>query len=555
MPSFISRTTFSQSINHPQSSGNQVNRVYNLNTSIGYETIQEAIDANETLNGHTIFVETGMYYEHIIVSKSLSLVGENRSTTIIDGNQTTSIIILVKNNNVKITGFTVQNGQSTGISTFSDFSGHNISYNYVTNMHTAMWLTSNNTIVVANTVFNNYWGIFLIASNCTLLGNHMSGNTYNFVVYGSYDSEYDHLVDITNTVDTKPIYYLKNISDTVYGAQTNAGLFVLYKCNNITIKDLALTGNRWGVLLWNSTFCRIENVTASSNTIGIRLFHSDNSTVFGCTTVSNRDAGISVIYSMKNIISGNNVSSNEHTGIFFGNSSDNTVFGNNLANNDKGFWLAENSFPNKFYHNNLINNSRQVDFYDSYPNSWGNDIEGNYWSNYSGVDSDHDGIGDTPYLLDANNTDHFPLMGEFHKYHIWYIERGFTLTLISNSTISNFFVGFWIEHPEYRIIFFDVAGETGYGFCRLCIPKSLMAPPYTVTIDNGQTPVTYYNETLFDNDTHQWIYFAYLHSEHQVEIIPEFPSFLILPLFMIATLLAVIVYKRKHQTRNKKREV
>jgi len=44
--------------------------------------------------------------------------------------------------------------------------------------------------------------------------------------------------------------------------------------------------------------------------------------------------------------------------------------------------------------------------------------------------------------------------------------------------------------------------------------------------------------------------------EHFVyTVIPEFPSFLLLPLFMIATLLAVVVYKRKHQTRNKKREV
>jgi len=43
--------------------------------------------------------------------------------------------------------------------------------------------------------------------------------------------------------------------------------------------------------------------------------------------------------------------------------------------------------------------------------------------------------------------------------------------------------------------------------------------------------------------------------EYQYHVIPEFPSFLILPLFMIATLLAVMVYKRKHQTRNKKREV
>jgi len=51
---------------------------------------------------------------------------------------------------------------------------------------------------------------------------------------------------------------------------------------------------------------------------------------------------------------------------------------------------------------------------------------------------------------------------------------------------------------------------------------------------------------------HDPTYVAYLFSNI---IIPEFPSFLVLPLFMMATLLAVIVYKRKHQTRNKKREV
>ena len=33
------------------------------------------------------------------------------------------------------------------------------------------------------------------------------------------------------------------------------------------------------------------------------------------------------------------------------------------------------------------------------------------------------------------------------------------------------------------------------------------------------------------------------------QVIPEFPSFLILPLFMIATLLAVIIYRRKHSMR------
>jgi hypothetical protein len=33
---------------------------------------------------------------------------------------------------------------------------------------------------------------------------------------------------------------------------------------------------------------------------------------------------------------------------------------------------------------------------------------------------------------------------------------------------------------------------------------------------------------------------------YQYHVVPEFPLFLILPLFVIATLLAVIVYRKKH---------
>jgi len=39
---------------------------------------------------------------------------------------------------------------------------------------------------------------------------------------------------------------------------------------------------------------------------------------------------------------------------------------------------------------------------------------GNYWSDYSGVDANHDGIGDTPYMIGGKLQDNYPLMAPFN---------------------------------------------------------------------------------------------------------------------------------------------
>jgi nitrous oxidase accessory protein NosD len=41
--------------------------------------------------------------------------------------------------------------------------------------------------------------------------------------------------------------------------------------------------------------------------------------------------------------------------------------------------------------------------------------KGNYWSDYTGIDNDGDGFGDTPYIIDANNQDNYPLMNQFPR--------------------------------------------------------------------------------------------------------------------------------------------
>jgi hypothetical protein len=43
-------------------------------------------------------------------------------------------------------------------------------------------------------------------------------------------------------------------------------------------------------------------------------------------------------------------------------------------------------------------------------NSWDNGTVGNFWDDYHGTDNNDDGIGDTPYIIDENNQDNYPLI-------------------------------------------------------------------------------------------------------------------------------------------------
>ena len=115
---------------------------------------------------------------------------------------------------------------------------------------------------------------------------------------------------------------------------------------------------------------------------------------------------------------------------------------------------------------------------------------------------------------------------------------------LSNSTVSDFFF-----NGTALQISFNVSGLPGTeGFCNVTTPKNLLqGDPWTITIDG--TPIT--NSIQTENDTHTFLYFTYTHSStaqiiiQGTWIIPEFPSFIILPLFMIATLLAVTIFRRR----------
>jgi len=244
--------------------------------------------------------------------------------------------------------------------------------------------------------------------------------------------------------------------------------------------------------------------------------------------------------------SNNTVHNNIVTGCEYGISIEitngSTFTSNTLKQNDVGLSIYFDAFfiistNNTIFHNNFVENTVQATVQANetleFPNIWDNGYEGNYWSNYNGTDSDGDGIGDTPYIIDANNTDHYPLMGMFSDFQA---TSEHNVQTICNSSISGF-------NYNGSTINFEATGEEGTaGFCRITIPTALMNETYRIFVNGTEISHT---KLPVSNSTHSYLYFIYDHSTKEVTIIPEFSSFIILPLLMLATLLAVLVYRRE----------
>jgi nitrous oxidase accessory protein NosD len=71
-----------------------------------YPTIQEAI--NNADDGDLIYVRSGVYYENVVVNKTVSLLGENRNSTIIDGGGNGTVVIIENAINTTLNGFTIR---------------------------------------------------------------------------------------------------------------------------------------------------------------------------------------------------------------------------------------------------------------------------------------------------------------------------------------------------------------------------------------------------------------------------------------------------------------
>jgi parallel beta-helix repeat protein len=398
-----------------------------------YTTIQLAIDDADP--GDTVFVfnDGAPYHENIIIGKTMNLVGEDRDTVIIDGDDAGDVVT-VNSDWVNVTGFTIMNGScgfNLDFTSNGNITGNNILHNWggiAFESSSGISITENNissndadgidvlasaNIKISGNVvsMNGQDGLYLSwSSNNRITGNNVSlngimgidveqGSDNNIIADNSLHKNGRGLssyMSSNNTITGNDIVnngillfgWLAGTSTHTIVNNTVNGKPLLYYRDRI---GLTIDGRTVGqLILANCTDVEVRNLRIDSTDAGMQIMHSTSITVAGSELGSDNDFGIYIGQSSDSVISGNYMTKNRY-GVYIKDStnisisanrvlmneyegivisaSDNEIVGNYVSDNWGGIIVIPSS-GNRVYHNSVVNNTIQA--YD-------NSAEINHW--------------------------------------------------------------------------------------------------------------------------------------------------------------------------------
>ncbi|MCS7365818.1 MAG: pectinesterase family protein [archaeon GB-1867-035] len=330
-----------------------------------YPTIQEAINSANT--GDVIFVKKGIYFENLVINKTISIVGEEKETTVINGNKIEDAIYITAHE-VVISNLTIQNARS-GI--FLDRSAGNvISNNIITSNSQGISLQySSWNSISGNILFNNSGAIYIsYSANNIFRNNTLTSNHYSDInVYGDSLLHYIQDIDSSNTIDGKPIYYLVNQNNKQ--VPSDAGFVAIVNSSGIIAKNLNLTGKGYSILLVYTSNSMVQNCTLKSGYLRIYTLRSYSNILEANRIISHME----IVYGSNNTIANNDFNNTGSIGIILRHSHSNTIAGNRIyAQLREEHWFyglrLEDSDRNLIMNNYFENQSSAIDLSSSTEN-------------------------------------------------------------------------------------------------------------------------------------------------------------------------------------------
>jgi nitrous oxidase accessory protein NosD len=352
-----------------------------------FPTLTKAVE-NAT-DGTTIYVRSGTYEEPanqtLTVNKTISIIGQNANDTIINFHPK----------------WVFQGWEEWGDPIF----GYECSFKIQANQVTISGLT----------IASDGGYMLLNGNEIQIISNNLKAGT-RFA--GSFQTVQNNVIAAAVSIEGTNIVVAQNFLQSSIGC---SGDCIVTK-NTIVGNGITITGG-------NARKVVYDNLVINGS--GIHAAGSDNSLVFNNTVINGSGIGVSG-HGSGNVFYANRIINGTVGILATTRESDNLFYANYVRGTSVGIY-ASYAMPlgnnNTFYLNNFIDNSKQVfndptiksqkgivppTDYKAYTGGvFDNGSVGNYWSDYAGKDSNGDGLGDTPYIIDASRKDNHPLIAPF----------------------------------------------------------------------------------------------------------------------------------------------
>ncbi|HVQ01273.1 MAG TPA: NosD domain-containing protein [Candidatus Thermoplasmatota archaeon] len=289
-----------------------------------YSQIQDAVD--HAFDGDTVFVfsKSSPYLEHVIVDRSILLIGENRSTTIIDGGGFGDVVLL-RADTVTVTGFTVQHGGD------------------LPKVNAGIEARANRSDIHGNIMFQN--------------------GRYGVGVLLNHSSE-------------------AHVYDNIIVENGNEGVFIGSSTNAIVEHNTMTHNGHCGVVISKSMMSTVVNNTMTDNYAGVSLWPGATHNEIARNVIYDQDySGIGIWWGADdNFLHDNLLLNNSLYGILITKANRTVITYNTIKRSNEGIRLSMANMS-LFQWNNFVENNRSAFFENSSLNRW----KQNYWDDHVGV--------------------------------------------------------------------------------------------------------------------------------------------------------------------------